>query len=96
MYTRYPADKAIVPSDMWADEGIGHHVSCPVCGSAFAHPEGVRTVSGNDEYSASWPGRGDLTVLSFQGECGHHWELCFGFHKGEVFAFSRVFSPDAP
>ena len=96
MYTRFAADKAVVPSDSWNDETIRHQVVCPVCGFNCTHPEGVRTVSGNDEYAASWPGRGDLTVLSFEGECGHHWELCFGFHKGEVFVFSRVLSPEAP
>ncbi len=50
----------------------------------------AQVVPGGDDYEAGWGGRGDLTVLPFEGECGHRWALCFGFHKGMTAAFVAV------
>jgi hypothetical protein len=49
----------------------------------------MKAIDGKDSGQAGWNGRGDLYVLGFWGECGHEFEVCFGFHKGTTFAFSR-------
>jgi hypothetical protein len=85
-----PIDSALKPDLSWAGTEIRHVIACPTCGYDFSHPGNVRNVSGDDAYRASWPGRGDLTVINFNGECGHEWELCFGFHKGQTFTFCRI------
>lgn len=87
----HPVDKVICPNQECGGS-IAHAVTCPICGGDYAHPGSVRTVSGEDQYAASWPGRGDLTVFHFEGECGHEWEVCFGFHKGKTYAFARTFA----
>jgi hypothetical protein len=84
--------KAIASNDSWADREIRHKVVCPVCGFDYAHLIGTRLVSGNDNYAAGWGGRGDLVAVHFEGECGHDWEICFGFHKGQTFTFVRRLS----
>jgi hypothetical protein len=65
-------------------------VKCPVCGSEYVSVSNMREVSGEDNYKAGWLGRGDLNVIGFSGECGHEFELCFGFHKGNTAAFCRI------
>ena len=65
-------------------------VKCPVCGSEYVSVANMREVSGEDSYKAGWWGRGDLNVIGFVGECGHEFELCFGFHKGNTAAFCRI------
>jgi hypothetical protein len=47
-------------------------------------------VDSGDRYRAGWSGRGDLLVVPVEGECGHNWEVCFGFHKGETILFART------
>ena len=79
---------------LFADPGqagvrLRHKVVCPVCGYDYARFTGVRLVSSNNRYEAGWGGRGDLLVVQFEGECRHEWEICFGFHKGQTFAFAR-------
>ena len=65
-------------------------VRCPVCGGEYVQIVSMREVSGHDDYRAGWWGRGNLNVLSFDGECGHKFELCFGAHKGTVSVFGRI------
>jgi hypothetical protein len=70
-----------------ADFGFGFsnnkRLLCPVCGYGYLHT----THSG---YSTmEWGGRGDVIAVHFEGECGHLWQMCFGFHKGETFSFVR-------
>ena len=65
------------------------HLLCPVCGYMFNHMHDVELVPGNDSYEAGWHGRGDLAVISVVGECSHAWELCVGFHKGNLMMFAR-------
>lgn len=64
-------------------------VCCPHCGFEYVHPEQPFVEDSKDNYEASWPGRGDLTVIPFWCESGHKFEICFGFHKGNVTAFVR-------
>jgi len=65
-------------------------VKCPVCGDEHVRVTDTRGVQGHDNYKAGWWGRGDLDVIKFRGECDHEFELCFGFHKGNVSVFCRV------
>lgn len=78
---------ALIPASPFG-QGIGS-VVCPLCGDEYQHAGDPRTIPGNDNYEAGWPGRGDLLVIPFRGECGHRWELCFGFHKGSSHVFAR-------
>ena len=64
--------------------------ACPTCGHENVHTHTPYTMPGNDNYDAGWGGRGDLTVVPFEGECGHYWSRCFGFHKGTVDVFIAV------
>ena len=34
-----------------------------------------------------------LVVIPIKGECGSEWEICFGFHKGQIFKFHKVCNP---
>lgn len=63
---------------------------CPVCDFNYTAAGVPYVEDGNDNYEASWGGRGHLTAIPFEGECGHAWELCFGFHKGNTYIFARV------
>lgn len=69
---------------------INPWVLCPVCECFNVHPTHSYQVKGNDSGDAGWQGRGDLHALGFWGECGHNFEVCFGFHKGSTYVFSRV------
>jgi hypothetical protein len=62
---------------------------CPVCGFGYNHESPPYVESGDDAYKARWGGRGNLTAIPFHCENGHHFEVCFGFHKGNVLAFVR-------
>jgi hypothetical protein len=63
---------------------------CPVCKDTYSHQYKIEEVDGQDDYRAGWGGRGDLTVISYFGECGHQWEICLGFHKGQTYAFVNI------
>lgn len=52
-------------------------LKCPVCGFEYNHP--LRPAP--QELTVE----GSTQVVSFAGECGHSWSLCFGFHKGNTF-----------
>ena len=68
----------------------GVRLKCPICGDTYQHAGARQHIPGHDDYQAGWGGRGDLIVVPVWGECEHRWELCFGSHKGETFAFVRV------
>lgn len=67
-------------------------LKCPVCSHSYQHAGNPYRVTG-DDYAVPWGGRGDLVVVPMNGECGHEWEVCFGFHKGNTAIFAR--SPKA-
>lgn len=64
-------------------------LKCPVCQTNYQHVGRPTTISGED-YAVPWGGRGDLVVVPLQGECGHKWEICLGFHKGNTAIFARA------
>lgn len=80
----------------WGTEPNYITMLCPVCQFDCTHTHGVKTVKGNDNYEAGWAGRGDLVVVTMGGECGHGWELCIGFHKGQQAIFTRIHSMTDP
>lgn len=52
-------------------------VTCPLCHFEYVHPyPSIRTETQDSVYTISIP---------FMGECGHSFNLCFNFHKGETF-----------
>jgi len=63
---------------------------CPECGDICNHLGQPKTIIGNDKYAAGWGGRGDLIVIPIEGECGSNWQICLGFHKGSIAAFTRT------
>lgn len=74
--------------DVW-DDADGYLIHCPYCDLEFNHTGTFRKELGKDDYQASWWGRGDLIVIPMQCENGHMWELCVGFHKGQLYMFGR-------
>lgn len=76
---------------MVASGVLGAKLLCPCCGYDYVATAGEpRTECGQDSYKASWPGRGDLTVIPCKSECGSHFDFCLGQHKGQLFAFTRL------
>jgi hypothetical protein len=61
-------------------------MKCPVCDCNYTHDAGISINIRSDTYGA-WDGRGDCMIIPIYGECGHKWEVCFGFHKGQTFMF---------
>lgn len=56
---------------------------CPVCGFEYVAFVGrPQFISGNDNYEALWPGRGDLIIIPFECEEGHRFSIKIGVHKG--------------
>ncbi len=79
--------------DSW-NSYMGDGIKCPQCGFEYVHFHAPTLIDGKDNYAA-WSGRGDLIVVPFWGECGHAWELCFGFHKGNTNGFVRLCPEEA-
>lgn len=79
-------------NSIWEDRAMCD-VRCPLCGYVDQDMGLPALVPGEDNYKAGWGGRGDLIVIPMKGYCGHKWDICFGFHKGRVAAFARVFEP---
>ena len=81
----------IISSDpsYWGD-GVTTNVVCPECGYEYVHFESPVLEDSEDNYKASWDGRGDLLVIPMWAECGAKWETCYGFHKGYTGAFIRL------
>ena len=63
---------------------------CPECGYYYNHFGNPKIIPGNDHYEANWGGRGDLLIIPIEGECGCNWEICFGFHKGSIAAYTQI------
>lgn len=57
----------------------GEEMECPACGFNYVH-------LGNSPEEGDWDGRGGAIRVPFWGECGHAWDLRFGFHKGNMYA----------
>lgn len=66
-------------------------IRCPVCGHNNSHTGDAKFLS-SDERKA-WDGRGSCITIEFEGECGHEWNLCIGYHKGENFVFNDITKP---
>lgn len=77
----------------WSD-GVISDLICPICGEFYNHLKFQGEVDGEDSYKAGWGGRGDLLILEFVGECGHLWQLLFGFHKGYMAVLVRYVDSD--
>ncbi len=77
--------------DMGDDELYHKYlVVCPICGCDYNHISEPIYELGEDNYKTSAPDfRGNLIRVQFECEDGHKWEICFGFHKGNVFSFFR-------
>ncbi len=92
----------LMPAVYWGESPIHPHqigpaftLLCPVCCFNYNHAQRPKIVHGKDAYKAGWCGRGDLILIPFAGECGHHWILAIGFHKGEQTVFT-IRLPDGP
>lgn len=84
-----PLQTALRDSDFFNQDGLYSLLVCPICNFQFNHIGNPIRRSGDDDYQA-WDGRGDLLVIPIQAECMSEWDICFGFHKGESYAFVRV------
>ena len=74
----------------WSGPIWGIRLKCPICSETYQHAGSWQHIPVRDDYQAGWGGRGDLVIVPMWGECEHCWELWFGSHKGETFAFVRV------
>ena len=84
----------IAPTDVWASQDFSMELVCPECGFNYTHILDVTVHPGNDDYTPG-PNRGGQHILWLQGECGHEWQLVFGFHKGNTYVMSRL-TPEMP
>jgi hypothetical protein len=66
-------------------------MQCPTCGDTHVHTVEPRLIDSGDKWggAAGWPGRGSMLVVPVEGECGHRFDICFGFHKGATSMFVR-------
>lgn len=65
-------------------------LKCVVCGNSLVQPGDPTTILSDDRpRGAGWPGRGWLVIIPIEGECGHSFEVCLGFHKGDTVIFAR-------
>jgi hypothetical protein len=88
----YPLERVIDSDDQsWGMSPAFKGLRCPVCGSSYQRTGEPEFIPGSDAYRAGWGGRGGLLIIPVRGECGHGWEMCFGFHKGETATFVRIF-----
>lgn len=62
-------------------------VKCPFCSFANVHIGSSELIDGEDGYKARKIVRGNVHRIPMDGECGHAWYLCFGFHKGATFSW---------
>lgn len=81
-----PLSKCLNPE---FDNGFGADLMvCPVCLEEYSHGKEGYTLS-SDQYKA-WAGRGSCTIFPFEGECGHAWNVCIGYHKGQNYLFIDI------
>jgi len=79
-----------VISDETLLEPTMYKLKCPECGYSYVKPHEPREILSGDRWGgAGWKGRGWLAVVPIEGECGHSFEICLGFHKGETVIFGR-------
>lgn len=72
-------------------DDIHYEIQCPVCGYNYQHHlSSAEVKDGEDAYKAERCVRGDVISIPMQGECGHVWELCIGFHKGNSLIFVKT------
>ncbi|MCD6293340.1 MAG: GIY-YIG nuclease family protein [Deltaproteobacteria bacterium] len=90
MSTKLPIKKIMHGDYSYWHDGLTESIKCPECGSEYQHFGAPVIKTGNDNYEAGWPGRGDLLVIPISGECGSKWEICLGFHKGQTGAFINL------
>jgi hypothetical protein len=64
-------------------------IKCPICDFEYVHVATATNKVSVDGHTSVWVGTGGLFVVEFNGECGHKFELCFGFHKGNTAFFCR-------
>lgn len=88
MYRDIPLKHAIDFDDNLKQPQFAATLRCPLCSGQAAQLTGVRTVSADGE--GGWTGGGKLTVFSYNGGCGHQWEVCVGPHDGQNHVFARV------
>ncbi len=86
-FAYYPL--SIVPHHGFS-ELVSHMVHCPICDYDYTRPTATALIPGKDNYKAAPFTRGDVVTVSFEGECGHHWDICIAFHKGQTMLFSRT------
>lgn len=53
----------------------------------YVHFAGFEHIDSKDEWGGAWYGRGDAYKLHFDDEAGGSFSLCFGFHKGNMYAW---------
>lgn len=70
-------------------------ILCPICGDIYVHPQsifvrqnsfvteiiGLKSVSSSIGPSGA---RGSSITMTYWGECGHKFAICFEFHKGNT------------
>ena len=84
--TKYLMSKCIGDS---ADDTV-NGVVCPVCGDNYVHFSSPIEQDSRGNYEANWGGRGDLIIVPMECEASQHqFEICIGFHKGNVDIFAR-------
>lgn len=84
--------KATIQESDFFSSGIVDLIKCPVCGGSYSHITRSSVRESHDKGEA-WTGRGDCIELRFDGECGHIWNLCIGYHKGENYLFMEALRP---
>lgn len=55
----------------------------------YVHFSGFEHIDSKDEWGGAWAGRGDAYKLRFYDEAGGSFSLCFGFHKGNMYAWAE-------
>jgi hypothetical protein len=73
-------------SDNWGPSS--YKLLCPTC--SYMYQQTGTPTSVDREGPGGWDGKQDMRIVPIIGECGHTWEFCFGFHKGETFFFVRT------
>jgi len=69
-------------------------ITCPLCAHNYVHFEHPTYYNGDDDYKTQSGVRGDLILIPFWGECGHVFNVCVGYHKGNSYIFTQVLSTD--
>ena len=84
--------KMLVLDHSWQGLDVAAVVN-PFSGSDWVHFNGFEHKESHDEGGA-WHGRGDAYKLHFYDENGGVFSLCFGFHKGHMYAWVEEGAPD--